>query len=175
MRFPDLFKKGKRFSGMVQTLDILPTLLGYLCIECPDLSQQLQGKPILEMISGSQEREYTISERADWSSETSRDKISYLEKEYPKFNWRRHVQEIVALRTRDYKYIWSSEGQHELYDLNHDPKETCNLVTIDKAKASELRVKTEAWMRSFSREEPIHADEDLEGPVKERLRALGYL
>jgi arylsulfatase A-like enzyme len=176
MRFPNLFETGKKYPGLVQTLDILPTLLDYLCIEWSDISLQMQGRSILEMITGSQEREYTISERADWSSGTSMKKISYLEKQYPSFNWRRYVHEIVALRTRDYKYIWSSEGRHELYDLNHDPQETRNLITIDKAKASELRIKTEAWMSSFSREDPIHAaHQGLEGPVKERLRALGYL
>ena len=176
MRFPGLFEKGKKYSGLVQTVDILPTLLGYIGIECPDATQQVQGRSILEVISGSQEREYTISERADWSSESSKKKVSYLEKEYPNFNWRKYVHEIVALRTRDYKFIWSSEGRHELYDLNRDPEEKRNLITIDKARASELRIKTEAWMSSFSREEPIHvADEELEGPVKERLRALGYL
>jgi arylsulfatase A-like enzyme len=176
IRFPGLFENGKKYSGLVQTLDILPTLLDHLCIERTDVTHQLQGRSILEIISGGQEREYTISERADWSSESSREKISYLEKQYPNFNWRRYVHEIVALRTQDYKYIWSSEGRNELYDLKHDPQERSNLIAIDKAKASELRIKTEAWMGSFSREEPIQtADEQLEGAVKQRLRALGYL
>jgi arylsulfatase A-like enzyme len=176
MRLPDLFEKGIRYSGLVQTLDILPTLLDYLGIECPDVTKQVQGRSILELISGLQEREFTISERADWSSDSSKKKVSYLEKEYPDFNWRKYVHEIVALRTRDYKFIWSSEGRHELYDLNRDPEETRNLITVDKARASELRIKTEVWMRSFLREEPNYAsDEELEGPVKKRLKALGYL
>jgi arylsulfatase A-like enzyme len=172
MRFPDLFEKGERYDGLVQTLDIMPTLLDYLHIDWHSNSQEAQGRSIFEMISGS-EREYAISERADWSSKASIDKIDLLESQYPNFNWRRYVQEIVALRTRDYKHIWSSEGRHELYDLKHDPQETHNLVAIDKVKASELRIRTEAWMGSFLREEAIHSD--LEGSVKERLRALGYL
>jgi arylsulfatase A-like enzyme len=176
IRFPGLFEYGKKYSGLVQTLDIPQTLFDYLSIERPRASQETQGRSILNMIAGSEEREYAISERADWSSKSSLDKISHLEREYPTFGWRRYVQEIVALRKRDYKFIWSSEGRHELYDLCHDPGEARNLVTVDKAKASELRIMTEAWMRSFSREEPVRAaDGDLEGPVKERLRALGYL
>jgi arylsulfatase A-like enzyme len=176
MRFPDLFENGKKYSGLVQTLDVLQTLIDYLGIGWPGVSKEMQGRSILKMIAGSEEREYTISERADWSSKSSREKISHLEKEYPGFNWRRYVQEIVALRTRDCKYIWSSEGRHELYDLRHDPQETRNQITIDKSKGSELRIRTEAWMRSFSREEPDDAvNGDLEGSVKERLRALGYL
>nr|MDO8132843.1 sulfatase [Candidatus Njordarchaeum guaymaensis] len=117
LRFPDLFPGGKRYPGLVQTLDILPTLIDYLKIDSMDLSKEVQGKSLLRLVIGEDQREFTISERSDWSPnvDQSRRKIAYLKKVYPNFDWEKYVHEIIALRTERYKYIWSSEGRHELY------------------------------------------------------------
>jgi len=175
IRFPDLFRKGEKYSGLVQTLDILPTLDDYLGIEWTDVSREIQGKSLLKLIENKEEREFTISERSDWSPATSIGKIAHLEKRYPSFEWRKYAHEIVALRTDEYKYIWSSEGRDELYDLRYDPQESNNLVLIDKGKVSELGAKMEAWKRSFVRAEPSAERRDLKSSVKKRLKALGYI
>jgi len=181
VRFPDLFTGGKRHSGLVQTLDILPMLIDYLSIDRMDVSREVQGKSLLRLVNGEDQREFTISERADWlpSVERSRHRIDYLKKEYPNFDWERYAHEIVALRTERYKYIWSSEGRHELYDLKMDPGEISNVISVETQKASELQGKLDNWKRSSSyegtRSRSFDRSEKTDQSVRKRLRALGYI
>jgi len=175
VKFPDLYNNGKRYSGLVQTVDILPTVLDYLKLEWRDVSRELQGKSLLKLVEKEDEREFTISERSDWSPRFSAKRIAELEQKYPKFDWEKYVHEIVAIRTKDYKYIWSSEGRDELYDLAHDPEETNNTISNQTEKARELRDKMESWKHSFVPAEQFVLERELEGSVKKRLRKLGYL
>jgi arylsulfatase A-like enzyme len=75
----------------------------------------------------------------------------------------------------DYKYIDSSDGKSELYDLSSDPEERVNLFARQPdvaARMSELlRSQTEATRRS----ETVEVSEDLTDEEIEALRALGYL
>ncbi len=177
LKFPDLFMKGKRYSGLVQTMDILPTLIDYLDIKWMDISREMQGESLLKLMKKKEGREFTISERSDWSPST-KEKMVSLKKRHPDFDWDKYVHEIIALRTKEYKYIWSSEGKHELYDLRQDPSESNNIVTIENEKASELKNRLEKWKRSFLRisewEEGKRTSFEKE-KVKEKLRRLGYL
>jgi len=176
LRFPDVYRGGKRYSGLVQTLDILPTLIDYLNIELPDVSREIQGISLLKLMEGKEGREFTVSERGleDWS-ETKKAKIAHLKTKYPGFDWEKYAHEITALRTEKYKYLWYSKGRHELYDLEKDPQEKSNLISIEDEKACELESKLDGWRSSFVHAAPAVGRRDLEASVKRRLRALGYL
>jgi arylsulfatase A-like enzyme len=174
IKFPDMFTKGESYSGLVQTIDILPTLIDYLNIEWTDVSRNLQGLSLLKMIKNKQEREFTISERQDWLWERSKQKIIYLNKTYPNFNWEKYVQEIIALRTKEYKYIWSSKGRHELYNIKKDPNELNNIIDIDSRKANELNGKLNEWKNSFEHMQYLDKTRN-NGLQNKRLRALGYI
>jgi len=175
VKFPDLYDIGKRHLGLVQTVDILPTVLDYLNLDWKDVSGELQGKSLIRLIEKEDEREFTISERSDWSPRFSAKRIADLERTYPTFDWKKYVQDIVAIRTKDYKYIWSSEGRDELYDLTHDPEEANNIIAEQRDKASELRGKMESWKHSFVSAEQFVLEGELESSVKKRLRRLGYI
>ena len=93
---------------------------------------------------------------------------------HPEWGWR--FQRIRrAVFEWPYKYIDSTDGQHELYDLARDPSESRNLIASrsDRARrmAAALR-ELEAGTASTQAgpEIPRLSEEDLE-----RLRALGYV
>lgn len=74
-----------------------------------------------------------------------------------------------------YKYIASSDGQNELYDLQADPGEEINLVETDAPRASRMAAALRAVMQAprgpGGAGQAVELDED----VRETLRALGYL
>jgi hypothetical protein len=80
---------------------------------------------------------------------------------------------LVAVRTEDKKYLWSSEGRDELYDLQTDPQELTNLIAVEDATRRELRNKLDMWNSSFLRA-PI-GDDKFESVITKKLKALGYL
>jgi arylsulfatase A-like enzyme len=174
IKFPQPPKESRKYSGLVQTNDILPTLIDYLNVDASQVTGQVQCKSILKLISGADQREFTISERADWSSTTSRRKIENLEKTYPNYSWRRYAHELVALRTTNYKYIRSSEGRDEMYNLEKDPEEANNLISAEPEKEMELKHKLETWKASFERA-PVGEDKEFDSTITKRLRALGYI
>jgi len=52
------------------------------------------------------------------------------------------------IRTDDYKYIWSSDGKHSLYDVKNDPDEVSNLLTEEPQLAKELNDRLVQWFES---------------------------
>jgi arylsulfatase A-like enzyme len=86
-------------------------------------------------------------------------------------------RELRALRHDGWKYIWSSDGQEELYDLNGDPGETHDL-TLAAAGAERLRqfrLLHEEWQVEMKRHAVgERAEVALEEDVATSLRALGY-
>ena len=82
---------------------------------------------------------------------------------------------LKAISCDEYKYIFSSLGRHELFDLHEDSGETKNL--FHNPKYSELAGKMEKKileiLKGFSLEEDVVEVTDAE--TNEQLKGLGYL
>ncbi len=111
MRVPGQGLPGARISPLVQSLDIMPTLLEVLGMEVPD---RLEGRSLIPLM-----REAGQSTAAFAFSET----FPFPEKSPP-----RH-----AVRTAEAKLIWKETQADTLdkayYDLIRDPGETVNLYS----------------------------------------------
>jgi hypothetical protein len=111
--------------------------------------------PLLEGRESPQKREYAILEKA-------------ISPRDMKYSW--------AVRNANEKFIWSSDGNHEFYDLKSDPKELNNLFESQKERAMSLFVR-EFASRSQLNPHPLaikkKKNEDLE--LNEKLKALGYV
>ena len=73
-----------------------------------------------------------------------------------------------------YKYIASSDGQHELYDLSRDPGELTDLIPEQRKKAKDI---SSRFVEYFSRLKPFEPPENphrLDKSEIEALKALGY-
>jgi arylsulfatase A-like enzyme len=89
---------------------------------------------------------------------------------------KRFDRERVALLEWPYKYIHSSDGNHELYDIEQDPRETRNLLEQKSATAARLAAKLDR----FRSERPSidQPPEELLVPTPEEienLMELGYV
>jgi arylsulfatase A-like enzyme len=72
-----------------------------------------------------------------------------------------------------YKFITSTSGRRQLYDLSTDPDETHDLLQTNTSEARQLNADLQAWMKTF----PIHSRQklQLDPEALQRLKSLGYV
>ena len=87
--------------------------------------------------------------------------------------WQRMLRAMVTGST---KYIWGSDGRHELYDLDVDPGEQNNLKTRRSERLAVLARQTEAY---FAKLRTRCDESDKIKPLTEKerrlFRSLGYV
>lgn len=168
IRYPKIFPPDLRISGLVQTVDILPTLIDILQITPAELSGQLQGQSVISEGRICPRRRYGFAEEVGCGIETWSEK-------YPEFDFSPYKRELRAVRTDRYKYIWSSNGQDELYDLVSDPNELHNLSAEFPAEVNRLSEILQDWHQWSSAGASAGRTTELDEIVEQRLRDLGYL
>ena len=132
-------KVGKVISDQVRGIDLMPTVLDLLNITVNDKDQkQIKGKSLRPLLRGE-------TMRLD----------AYAETDYRLYTHKR------ALRTFDgWKFIYTLENdQKELYNLNDDPQEQRNLVTVDQKKSYELEQQLFGWLKSMPQLERNYSEE----------------
>lgn len=141
IRYPSLFEAGLRVSEQVQLTDIYPTLLDIVGIEWD--SKEIQGRSLLRERGGGEPR-FAIAEHAVWVL-----CLEKLKKAYFQFDVSKYTRRLKTIRTEKFKYIWSSDGHDELYNIQQDPGELYNLIEINPEKAEELKALLKEWLDSF--------------------------
>ena len=134
IRHPDLFPQGEERDDLVQTLDIFPTILEILSVDDIEVWRQNQGISLLQIIEGKKKRLFALSEH-----QRPLLSIERMLRVDPNYDFRRWDRWIRALIIDNYKYIWSSNGEDELYDLKRDPMEQKNLIEEEDEKAKSMR------------------------------------
>ena len=127
IRYPRAFKPGERETALVQLTDIAPTIVDLLGAERPKafggeslLGQARPRSVVAERGLPIPWTDYTIERFRDWKG------VSLLRR-------------LKSIQTSDLKYVWSSDGEDELYDIRKDPQEKSNLIAAMPSKAKELR------------------------------------
>jgi arylsulfatase A-like enzyme len=148
----------------VQSVDLFPTVL-----EAAGFDPEPGERYAVSLCARSDRRPVLVTE--------------YLEPDLTRFNRFRGFdpapfdRELRALRHDGWKYIWSSDGQEELFDLTGDPGETRNLASA-AASAERLfhfRSLHKEWQAGTRRDGVgERAEVALEEDVAMSLRALGY-
>lgn len=83
----------------------------------------------------------------------------------------------MAVTDGRYKYIVSTDGLRELYDLQVDPGELRNILQDRPAPAERLSSFLAAWMKKVPRYEPKqrHGSDSLDPDTIDSLKSLGYI
>lgn len=82
----------------------------------------------------------------------------------------------TAMYQWPHKFIRSSDGNHELYNLAEDPRESANLAKREQETATLLAQKLEKFEASRERAEPATLEmPDLTEEERRDMEALGYL
>ncbi len=166
MSCPGLVPVGVVSDALAQTVDILPTLGSLLRIEPPPV----EGMALADR-GGlvAPDRTFTVSEKF-------RPNLRVFRERYPLFDCRVHDVRRRALRTRTHKYIWQSDGQEFLFDLQNDPGENRDIAAENPELVADLREKLGGWLAARrSPEGALSREPDFDPLVKRQLAELGYI
>jgi len=173
LKYGDFLEK-KRIIGLVQHVDITPTLLDVLGMEDGALS--LDGRSLIPMIFGklNEIRQEVFCEEADteWKRAVRTDNYKYIKAVSPKDAICQECDQVHG-------------GIEELYDMNKDPRENNNIIGKNLNMAKILKEKLSTWVRSLEYKKKnkglqgrtqaeVYSPEE-EKMIVERLKKLGYV
>jgi arylsulfatase A-like enzyme len=140
----------RRLPQLVESVDVLPTIFDALGLPIP---RCFEGESFWPLISGE-------------PGATPEDSVILATNRRDKH----------AIRVGSEKYVVSSDGTQELYDLRDDPDEQRNLAVTRPARVAALRRQLEAVVDPTSTD-ALPADSALRADpeMNELLEALGYL
>lgn len=170
------FPRNKKVDGLVQHVDIFPTILDVLNAKVKSL--ELDGKSVIPLI---------MNEKRQLRSEV-----------YAEEYW---LERKRAVRTKDYKFIQADSEKdaicsgcglihgdvEELYDVNNDAEETQNILKEKPDEARRLKKRISRWVnllrykrkrvlveRGTERRKRNQYSLEEEEKVRKRLKELGY-
>jgi len=169
IRYPPLFPAGMRVAAQVQPLEIFTTVMDVLGIERQEIPNDVRGRSLVPEKLAAAPLPFTIGEYLAPNLERMR-------RLYPDRDLSRFDRALHALRREGYKYIWTSDGQPELYDLAVDPGERENLVGQKPGLVAEMQAQLDEWLATIHPPEAAQPEAaEMDETVVQRLRALGYL
>lgn len=172
VRYPPLFPPGQRVSQQVQLTDLFPTLLDAVQLDVPTIRQPLQGVSLLPLPAASAPSRPAYAEMlGPHPSMAALNRRTGAPEHTPRPRLDRALR---CVRTPTSKFIWASDGQHALYDVQQDPDETTNRLDHEPQLAGTYLAQVEAWQPRLGTPSAVPPP-PIDDEVRQRLRALGYL
>lgn len=146
---------GRRVSGLVRTLDFVPTIVELMGLKSSLATQGVSLMPFVE-------------------SGCSRGVVAYMEETYE----RRGAGVLQAMRTDEYKFIRNvTKNAEELYNLKNDPQEKSDLRPAISPKEEQMVTAMRKQMQEYleSSASSLEVTRDQKERIEARLRVLGYI
>ncbi len=169
VRYPPAAPAGLRLSSLVQSVDILPTLLEIAGRSPHALA--LPGRSLLPFEPG---RVYRETAYAQWEGVIPDQLRLLTEAPAQAFLRARFTRTLQMWRRGDDKYIQGSDGSQELYNLALDPHELENRLSQEPEKAQALAAEMTAWLSSLSGQAGPADPDTIEDSILADLRSWGY-
>lgn len=100
--------------------------------------------------------------------------LELVEREHPGFNAAPFDRSLRALRFGRSKYIWASDGRHELYDLGRDPRERRDLAHAAPTEAARLDGELRRLLAAGAAPDGPGEAARFDAQTRDMLEALGY-
>lgn len=155
MRWPGRIPQGRRVPGLVQQVDMMPTVLEAACLDIPE---DLDGKSLWPTINGEADQTHPVVFLSECAWQASR-----------------------GIRTNDFKFIRTVDSgvfirpERELYDLRTDPQETRNLAETKQEIAGTFEHDLDQWVQGklAGREDPMESVLRKQGlPFRKRIEQI---
>lgn len=158
-----------RSPVLIQHVDLAPGILDYFGIPSPGT---FEGKSWWKVLKGEAPARLGV-----WVERRLPPISTVPDPELAEKQEQAAVEEKWTYRTATAKFIWSSDGNHEFYDLAHDPLEKNNLYTPSNSQAAALE-KEGLMLREKTLKAALNPSRDLQKQDQESrdaLKALGYV
>jgi len=172
VRHPELFATGTRITGTTQTHDVFATMCEVAGADVPGPAAQ-QSRGLVSAAKGEGLREFALAEQY-----TPVQLMERVLRIAPDFDVRRYNCSLKAWRSPTEKYVYSTDGRDQYYDLRTDPQQHHNLITMQSERAKELREQMIAFLQTL----PYYEFGDLQSiwpgkaarpEIAARLQAMG--
>jgi arylsulfatase A-like enzyme len=162
----------------VQLSDLFATVARWAGVP-PERLPRFCSPPLPERVEPSALERVAV---AEWLA-PPRSMLERVARRAPEFDPRRLHRRLRGLIQGRYKFIWSSQGDNELYDLANDPLERTNLVATSRSTAARLEARLKEWLAAQearvsttgaglpAEAAPVQVPAD----VADQLRKLGYV
>lgn len=154
MRWPGHIRPGTVIGAPVRSIDIAPTVLGYVGADPEDLSEP----------GGSIYASRDLSALIEDPSHQELPRIAFMDL---------HGGSRQAIRTTDRKFISEPKGVAELYDLENDEGELENLAYDNTEELAKFRELLRGWVDR--RRSVVAGESTTTADQLEILRSLGYV
>ena len=165
VHYPPLVESGRE-ARPVMTLDLYPTLLELAGLD----ASAKRHSPARSLLTPADSR----ARVAEYSA-ANIDPLLGVERQYP--GWRADPWNRVLRLLDDgrYQFIWASDGRHELYDLERDPRELHNLMETEPAIGARMQAELDSIVAVLAEKRPAQPARELSPETRELLQGLGYL
>jgi arylsulfatase A-like enzyme len=167
VRYPKWFPNPRISNELVQTNDIMPTILEGLGVDW-NYKNESHGKSFL---NGCQRNEALIQY---YNPEMMIDRWLERRHKLEKQEFKQYCRDLIGYRTLEKKFVLSSDGRHEYYNIETDSKERQNLYNKQSSECQRLEKRLTKWNETLT---PHVADDKRTGFDKktwEKMKALGY-
>lgn len=80
-----------------------------------------------------------------------------------------------ALYEGDFKFLWSSRGNHQLFDLAKDPEELDNRIHADPERSRDMGRRLAAYLAGLPPPAPAPEGGEIDAETRKALQSLGYI
>jgi arylsulfatase A-like enzyme len=167
VRYPNRINPG-RVDYQVQITDILPSVIDLFGLKWNERNG-IYGQNIFNKEMPN--RDFAISEHAFQNMALFKRKVPEVDQSIINA----YERSLHSIRTNGYKFIWSSNGKHELYNLKQDPQENQNLYFTRQSIAKKMEDKLFSNTKQFESKDISQEPVEMDSTFEERLKALGYL
>ena len=137
IRYPAAFAAGTRVTTPVSLVDVVPTVLALTRSVVPGpLGAMLPGRSLAGLAAD--DDRLIVAEDS-----TSTELIKRFRKPFDEHYFRRSLKSV---RQGTWKFIWSSDGRHELFDLAADPGETSNVIDQAPERGRAMEAQLQAFL-----------------------------
>jgi arylsulfatase A-like enzyme len=165
IRYPRLFPPGTRVAQPASLIDLLPTVAGAVGAPLPALADARNlASPAARAERPVLAEYFPLAEHV-WRAVGRKLRCDYG----------LAGRESASIEKEGFKYIWSSRGDHELYEPAADPREERNLIHDRADVGSRLDAELRAWRARLRASRPAAEDKAMDPATRKVLESLGYV
>ena len=165
IRYPRLFPSGMRVEEPASPVDVLPTIAAAAGAPHPALPDARRLGPGSVPADRAVLAEYFPVAEHVWKAVGRRLRCDYS----------LAGRESASIEREGFKYIWSSHGENELYELGTDAAEERNVLRERPELASRLDAELRTWRTRLGAPRAAGEDGRIDPATRQVLESLGYL